>query len=100
MTASSSRRSVIWSLLENRAAVLGRRDVVPVEIELQQDLLGVLSMFGSARRRGRCFIELNWRGDDLVLDALVVDIGDDVAVGNHLRIVEGFLRRGQRGPHA
>src|SRR6185295_14978912 len=99
MTASSSRRSVIWSLLENRAAVLGRRDVVPIEVELQQDLLGVLSMFGSAGRWRGGFVELHWCGDNLVLDAVIVDVGDRQAVRLDLRIIQSFLRRRQRGPH-
>src|SRR5829696_3261668 len=87
-----SRSEVIGFSLQNRSAVLGRRDVVPVEVELQQDLLGVLPVFGRPRWRRRSFIELHWGGHDSVLVTLVVDVGDDVTVRLDLGIVEGLLR--------
>src|ERR1044072_3103676 len=96
MTVSSSMPG---GLLENRAAVLGCRDVVPVEVELQQDLLGVLSMFWCTRGRWWGFVELDWCGHDLVLVALVVDVRYNVSVRPDLWVVQRFLRRRQRRPH-
>src|ERR1700739_1958493 len=105
MTASRIRCSrpvelVIGPSLKNRAAFLGPGDVVPVEVELQQDLLRMLSVFGSARRRRWWLVELHWCGDDLVLVAVRVEIADDIAVRSDLRIMQSFLRRRQGRPHA
>src|SRR3984893_18439636 len=80
--------------LQDRSAVFGLGDVVPVEAELEQNLLGVLPVFGCASRARWRFVELHWRSHHYVLDALVVDIGDQVAVGFALRIVERLTRCG------
>src|ERR1700712_5176555 len=100
MTASRMRRSMAVAFLENRAAVLGRRDVVPIEIELQEYLLGVLAVFGGTRRRGRGLVELHWCGDDLIFIALGIVVDDDIPVRSHLRIVQCLLRGGQGRPDA
>jgi len=64
--------------------VLRSSDVVPVDIELKQNLFGVLAMFW--RTRGvRSFVELNRRGDDPVFFALIVDVRHHVAIGFDLR---------------
>ena len=49
-------------------------------------------------RRG--FVDHYWGGDDLVLVAVIVDVGYDVPVGPDLRVVEGFRGGGQGCPHA
>src|SRR5262249_50258564 len=99
MTCPFTQDRVSRGRLQDRSAVLGFADVVPVEAEFEQNLLGVLTVFGRAPRARWRLIELHWRSDHYILDALVVDIGDQVAVGFALRVVERFAWCGQRRPH-
>src|ERR1700739_1904974 len=100
MTCPFTQDRVSRGRLQDRSAVLCFADVVPVETEFEQNLLGVLPVFrGGSRARWR-LVELHWRSDHYILDALVVDVGDQVAVGFALRVVERLARCGQWRPHA
>src|SRR5690348_10868467 len=66
--------------LQNRLDVLRLGDVIPLDVEFRQDLLGVLPVLRGPCGRRWCLVELHWRGDDSVLLTVVVDIGHDVSV--------------------
>ncbi|CAM3155616.1 hypothetical protein X011_09490 [Mycobacterium tuberculosis variant microti OV254] len=58
---------------QNGVALFRSSDLVPVHAEFEQYLLGVLTVFGRPRGKGRRLVELHRRGNDSVLFAVVVD---------------------------
>src|SRR5438309_17505 len=81
-------------------AVLQRDDPFPVVAELEQNLLGVLTVLRGRRRGCRLLVELNRVGRDRELSPAGGLEHREISVGDHLRVVVHLSRSLQRRPHA
>jgi hypothetical protein len=58
-----------------------------------------VAVLGRVSRRRRSLIKLHWVGDHFVLNALLIDVGDEVAVGPGLGVAQHLPLSRQRRPY-
>ena len=91
------RRSYGWARGSRRR--LARGDLVPLDTELEKDLLGVLTVFGRGYEHVGLLVELHRIGDEVVVDAVTFGDRCEIAVGGNLRVVDELTGSLHRGPH-
>src|SRR5215217_8281842 len=84
---------------EDGAALLERRDPIPVVAEVHEDHLGVLTVLGGPLGGEGLLVELGRAGDELHLLPVAGGHRRQVAVGDHRLVVVQLVERLVRRPH-